>query len=94
MARFLGTFLPFCKTLRQISNHPASFVRNLSEPTDVEIGIIAAKHDRVIPEPNSHLKNEADHVSIFSGHNGLLVRPTAARQIHAFLKHGRFQSTD
>jgi esterase/lipase len=90
-ARLLGNLLPFCKTLRQISNHPNSFVRNLSEPTDVEIGIVAARHDRVIPEPSSHLNNEADHVSIFSGHNGLLVRPAAVRQVREFLINGRFQ---
>ncbi len=90
-ARLLGNVLPFCKTLRQISNHPDSFVRNLSEPTGVEIGIVAAKHDRVIPEPSSHLQNEADHISIFSGHNGLLVRPAALRQVCEFLNHGRFQ---
>lgn len=91
-AKVLGYLLPFCKTLRQLSNHAGSFVCNLPEPDGLEIGIVAAKHDRVIPEPNSHLQNESDHVSIFSGHNGLLVRPAAARQIDVFLKYGRFQS--
>ena len=90
-ARLLGRVFPFCRTLRQISNHPKSYVSNLPEPTGVEIGIVAAKHDRVIPEPNSHLEIESDHVSIFSGHNGLLVRPAAARHIDDFLKTGRFQ---
>ena len=93
MARFLAYVIPFCKTLRQISNEPGSFVNQLPEPTGVEIGIVAAKYDRVIPEPNSHLENESDHVSIFSGHNGLLVRPAAARQVDQFLKTGRFQQT-
>jgi predicted esterase len=93
-ARLLGNVFPFCKTLRQISNQPGSFVCNLPEPTGVEIGIVAAKYDRVIPEPNSHLQTESDHVVIFSGHNGLLVRPTAARRVSQFLKTGRFHSPD
>jgi pimeloyl-ACP methyl ester carboxylesterase len=91
VARVLGTGLPFCKTLRQISNHSASFVCNLPEPAQADIGIVAAKHDRVIPEPNSHLEIESDHVVLSSGHNGLLVRPSAARQIVEFLNHGKFQ---
>lgn len=94
VARVLGTVLPFCKTLRQISNHPASFVLNLPEPQKAEIGIVAAKFDRVIPEPNSHLAVESDHVTILSGHNGLLVRPAAARQVIEFLENGRFHRSD
>lgn len=94
VARVLGTILPFLKTIRQISSHSASFVRNLPEPSQVDIGIVAAKYDRVIPEPNSHLRIESDHVTLFSGHNGLLVRPAAARQVIQFLNHGRFQRPD
>lgn len=90
-AKLLGAIVPFCKTLRQLSSGSNSFVRLMPEPTDAQIGIIAAQHDRVIPEPNSHLANEVDHITIFSGHNGLLVRPTAVKQIAAFLRHGRFQ---
>ena len=94
VARLLGNVLPFCKTLRQISNHPSSFVRNLPEPQSVEIGIVAARHDRVIPENNSHLSTESDHVVLFSGHNGLLVRPAAARQVVSYLNNGHFQTAN
>ena len=90
VARVLGTAFPFCKTLRQISSHPRSFVRNLPEPHQTDIGIVAARYDRVIPERNSHLAIESDHVVLKSGHNGLLVRPTAARQVIEFLNHGQF----
>lgn len=89
-ARRLGKILPFCKTVRQISDHPESFVRNLPPPNGVEVGIIAASYDLVIPERNSHLATEKDHLSIFSGHNGLLVRPSVLRQVVEFLAHGWF----
>ncbi len=94
VAQALGTVLPFCKTLRQISSHRSSFVRNLPEPREAVIGIIAAQYDRVVPAPNSHLGMESDHVTLFSGHNGLLVRPAAARQVVEFLQHGRFNRFD
>ena len=90
MAKFLGYILPFCKTLRQVSNRSNSFVKRLPEPQSVEVGIVAAQYDRVIPEPNSHLANESDHICIFSGHNGLLIRPVAMKQVASFLEHGKF----
>lgn len=90
VARYLGYALPFCRTLNQISSQPNSYVNNLPQPAGYEIGVVAAKHDRVIPEPNIHLDHESDFVSIFSGHNGLLVRPTAAKRVQEFLVSGRF----
>jgi esterase/lipase superfamily enzyme len=95
VARALGTLLPFCKTLNQLSSSQNSFVCQLPEPKIVdtgkpEIGIIAAQHDRVVPAVNSRLGVEADHITLFSGHNGLLVRSTASKQVEEFLKFGRF----
>lgn len=59
----------------------------------MEIGIVAARYDRVIPERNSHLAVESDHVILPSGHNGLLVRPSAAQQAVEFLKQGQFRQS-
>ena len=90
VAKAITTVLPFLKTLRQISNHSESFVNRLPQPQGPEIGIVAASYDFVIPEPNTHLATESDHVSIFSGHNGLLIRPAAVKQIGEFLVNGQF----
>ena len=89
-ARRLGHMLSFCKTLRQISDRPDSFVNSLPPPSDVEFGIIAGSYDIAVSEKSSHLSTEKDHISIFSGHNGLLVRPKALKQVREFLTHGRF----
>lgn len=94
VARIVGNVFPFCKTLRQLSSRPSSFVCKLPEPEQEDIGIVAGKYDRVVPELNSHLEIESDHVTLFSGHNGLLVRPAAARQVIEFLNHGRFQRSE
>lgn len=94
VARVLGNVLPFCKTLRQLSTHPESFVRQLPEPQRQDIGIVAAKYDRVVPVSHSRLAAASGHTVLFSGHNGLLVRPAAARLVIEFLNHGSFSAVE
>lgn len=89
-ARRFGFFFPFCKTVRQLSDRPGSFVRDLPPPTEVEIGVIAAQRDRVVPATSSQLPTAKDHVSVSSGHNGLLFRPSVLKQVIEFLTKGRF----
>lgn len=90
-ATLLGYIFPFSRTIHQVNHRKSSFVNELDDPVDVEIGIVAGRYDLVVPGPNSHLPTETDHTTIFSGHSGLLVRPAAARRVVEFLKNGRFQ---
>ncbi len=89
-AERLSYLVPLSQTVQQISNRNGSFVRAMDEPTSAEIGIVEASYDFVVPESTVQLSTQTDHVCIFSGHNGLLVRPTAAKQVVAFLKDGKF----
>ena len=90
-ARLLSKYVfPFSCVLNELSDSPESFVNQLPEPNGFEIGVVAGLHDRVIPNENSRLKTQSDHVSIFSGHNGLLVRPQAMKCVVDFLKTGHF----
>ena len=82
--------VPWCRTLSQLSDRENSFVRQLPEPAGLEIGVVAASHDRVIPAANNGLKCLADQVFVFSGHNGLLVRPASFTQVVDFLRSGQF----
>ncbi|MFK7768766.1 MAG: esterase/lipase family protein [Mariniblastus sp.] len=94
VARYLSSKFPFrfCKTLQQLSDEDDGFIPNLAEPSDdLNIGIVAASYDFVVPERNSHLTQESDHIEIFSGHNGLLVRPAAGKRVVEFLADGRFK---
>ena len=91
VAKFLARRIaPFCHTLGQLSDAEGSFVRQLPEPDGLEIGVIAASYDHVIPYPNSSLRCLADRVTVFSGHNGLLIRRSCFRQVVQFLNTGRF----
>ena len=90
-ASLLSSYVvPFCTTLREITDHEGSFVRMLPEPTGIEVGIVTASYDFVVPAKNAVLNCQTDNVSIFSGHNGLLVRPAAASQTIKFLSSGSF----
>lgn len=89
-AERLSRLVPLSQTVKQISNRSGSFVRAMDEPTNAEIGIVEASYDFVVPESTVQLSTQTDHVRIFSGHNGLLVRPTAAKQVVAFLQNGKF----
>jgi triacylglycerol esterase/lipase EstA (alpha/beta hydrolase family) len=90
-ASLLSTYIvPFCKTLRQIASREGSFVRELPEPIGIEIGVVTASYDFVVPKESASLNCQTDNVTVFSGHNGLLVRKTAAKQTIEFLSTGKF----
>ena len=92
VAKVLGSVFPFCKTLRQLSDHEDGFIQKLEPPDkDLSIGVIAASYDIVVPKHSSYLENQTDHITLFSGHNGVLVRPAVGRRIVEFLKQGQFQ---
>ncbi|MEL7497104.1 MAG: alpha/beta hydrolase [Planctomycetota bacterium] len=93
-ARRLSRLLPYSQTVRQISDDQESFVRGMPSPTDIEIGVVAASYDRVVTECSSRLQTQRDHVTVYSGHNGLLVRRSAARQVISFLRTGQFVRAD
>jgi hypothetical protein len=86
----------WCRTLGQLSDSENSFVRSLPDlkPHEgaryPEIGILAASYDFVIPRENVNLAAQKDLVVVFGGHNGMLVRPAAFRQIRHFLSYGQF----
>jgi pimeloyl-ACP methyl ester carboxylesterase len=88
VARVLGWA---CKPLWQLSDAADSYVNRLALPDGVEIGVIAAQHDRVLAVENSHLPNEADHLVVSSGHTSMLFRREVALQVEAFLRNGRFR---
>ena len=87
----LSRWVPYSETVKQISDRADSLANQLPGTIEnVEVGCVEASYDFVIPAQSSHLPGEQDHIRLFSGHNGLLVRPAAARQTIHFLKHGRF----
>ena len=78
------------RTLADVADSPNSVASQLGDLTGIELGTITASYDFVIPQSCGKARDAKSHAHIFSGHNGLLVRPKAARLVVKFLKEGSF----
>lgn len=82
--------LRFIRTLAQLSHEPSSFVNELPPIDGPEIGALSASYDWVVPRHSSQFDWQSIHRRVFSGHNGLLVRPKVAKLVVRFLQTGQF----
>lgn len=88
-AKILGRILP--PTL-ELSDTRTSFVNQLACQTDLDIGIIAARFDLLVPTRNTHLSTQKAHVVINATHNSLLVSNAASRLTANYLNSGSFST--
>ncbi len=95
VASFFGPWLrPLCKTIDQLATRPDSYVNSLPLPERLEVGIIAAAYDGLVPMASTYLGNERDHlVWPNTMHSGVLFRPGVAEQIANFISQGEFVRT-
>jgi hypothetical protein len=78
----------------------------VAPPRDVEVGVIAGTmpfgggallgvleppHDGVVMVTETRIPGMRDHICLDVSHFGMLLAPSVAEQICAFLKDGRFQ---
>jgi pimeloyl-ACP methyl ester carboxylesterase len=78
-------------------------------PRQMDVGVIAGTmplgagtllrvldgpHDGVVTLEETRVPGACDHISLDVSHVGMLLAPTVAQQICAFLKHGCFQRSD
>jgi pimeloyl-ACP methyl ester carboxylesterase len=80
--KFLGRLL---RPLADLSSRPDSYVCSLPPASNVEIGIIAAKYDLLIPVRRTHLEGENYHEVIHSCHISILFSRRAANLIASHL---------
>jgi triacylglycerol lipase len=94
-ATILGPWLlPIGKTLTQLADVPDSFVNQLPEPQDLEIGIVSAGMDFLVPIVNTRLQRPHDHIHVPNAiHSGVLFRAKVAEEIHHFFEHGYFSAS-
>lgn len=76
--------------LIELSDNPGSLVNRLPEPQSIEVGVIAARRDRVVHVDSTRLANLADHITVDSGHNSMLFRSDVADYVARFLQVGHF----
>jgi triacylglycerol lipase len=91
-ARILARLLRrFCPPMSEMSDHPDSFVNRLTGAKGMQIGVIAARFDTVVPLSSTMLDGQTDHICLRATHTSLLFQRSAASQICSFLSTGRFQ---
>ena len=80
-----------CPALSQLSDAESSWIHGVHRPKNIEIGVIAGAHDRVVSVEATRLPGAADHQVLPSGHGELLFRRDVLRSIDRFLCHGKFE---
>lgn len=94
VARTLAPWLGrICPPLCQLTDHDESFVCRMELPSQVEIGVIAARGDYIVRETSTHLPCEADHLVLPGLHSSILLRRETAEQVQRFLTSGAFEKT-
>jgi pimeloyl-ACP methyl ester carboxylesterase len=92
VAPVLGKVLP---AVRQLSDKPHSWVRSLSIlPDDIQLGIIAAQYDLLVPVEATRLPRPSAFLVVPSTHILLLFRKDVAEQVIHFLRTGQFTTAE
>jgi len=92
VARHLAPHLSrFCPPIGQLTDDSASFVCTLPPPPVPELGVIAAELDFMVPQDNTRLGCECDHIVLPGLHSTLLWRHETADQVRHFLETGKFR---
>jgi pimeloyl-ACP methyl ester carboxylesterase len=87
-----GTFGRLLHPVRELSTASDSLVNSLPTPQDIDIGVIAAKHDALVAEESTHPDAPHAHVTMATWHSGLLFSRETADMVAGFLATGEFPS--
>ncbi|MBX7118606.1 MAG: alpha/beta hydrolase [Gemmatimonadaceae bacterium] len=95
-ANAANTFSPFTgwllKPVAELRADSTATVRKLPRVQGVEIGVIAARDDRTVKLPETHLAEESAHLVVGGGHSFIMRREDVKQQVVAFLRTGQFLS--
>ena len=92
--RFAPIFGWLSPTLKELSDHPDSWVNKLPTtlPTQVPVGIVVAKGDLVVASESTQLPG-VEHVQRIAGmHAGILAKSETFQATVHFLREGTFPS--
>jgi hypothetical protein len=91
LARVAATFLGrICKPLADVSDGEQSYVKTLPALCEVDVAVVAARFDALVPTANTHLQGERDHMVLNATHNSLLLSGKVASLAALFLRTGTF----
>jgi hypothetical protein len=81
---------PMRNPAKDLSDHHDSYVNRLPSLDSIEIGVVAARYDTLVPVANTHLAGQSEHIVLNATHNSLLLSRTAANLTSSFLATGQF----
>ena len=87
----LGPFAWCVPAIADLSESPDSLANRIPLTKEVEIGVIAASRDIIVPIANTLLPNQRDHCVLKTSHFKLPYHDTAVSNVVAFLRHGHFE---
>jgi len=85
-----GVFGRVFRPVAELTTAADSLVNLLEEPTQVDIGIIAAEQDTLVSLESTRLSVPHSHITLPCLHSAVLFRRDAAALTDTFLKTGRF----
>ena len=78
------------RPVSELGSDSASTVRLLPRVRNVPIGVIAARDDRTVKIPETHLLEESAHLVVGGGHSFIMSRRDVKEQVVMFLRTGTF----
>jgi len=87
LSRWLGTLVP---AISDLSDHPSSYVNQLSRTPPLPTGIVWTKYDHMVQPSSVTLPGIADTVEVGGLHTTMLFKKKTARLVDGFLKHAKF----
>ncbi len=88
LSRWIGRLIP---PTRELSDSQDSFVKQLKPIGEIEVGVIAARYDFLVPLASTHLDNEKAHVCVSAIHSSLLISRQVCDLTANFLRYGQFE---
>jgi pimeloyl-ACP methyl ester carboxylesterase len=86
-AKWVGLFF---KGVSELSDDHKGLILQIQPNPSLELGIIAARYDWVVPPSRTLLAAQQDHICLVATHNSMLIQRAAARQVAEFLEKGQF----
>ncbi len=77
--------------IADLSDRADSAACRLPAECSLDLGVLAARFDLLVPVSHTHVAGESDHLVLNASHNSLLLSPAPARLAATFLKSGRFE---
>lgn len=76
--------------LAELSSNPDAYVHKVPVPTGIPIGIIASRHDLHVSVSRTILKEQTDHLTVSSCHDGIVNRRNVRDATLRFIETGKF----